>query len=129
MLLVDPKDVIRTDGTKVVIPRNPSWKVEIMSLWIALKTDPFILLLFPLFFSSNYFYTWQFNDYNGSFFNTRGRALNNIVYWTAQIFGSILMGWILDIKSLGRRKRAFVGWGILFVMAMAVHGWAYHYQK
>lgn len=58
-LMADPKRVIRTDGTKVTLPRQPSWKIEFYSLYVALKTDPMIILLFPMFVASNYFYTWR----------------------------------------------------------------------
>ena len=141
--MADPKKMYRTDGSKVTTPRQPSWKTEIYSLWLALLTDPAILLLFPLFFASvsrpklvdfksqranlslvelllfvvwlrlsNVALifptdTWQFNDFNGTLFNSkpplvhyrrtnlmnhrrpavRTRALNSFCYWTAQIFG------------------------------------------
>lgn len=65
MLMVEPRNLIRTDGTKLTIPRNPSWKVEILGLYVTLKTDPMVILLFPMFLASNWFYTWQFNEYNG----------------------------------------------------------------
>lgn len=57
--MVDPYKMIRTDGTKVVRTTHPSWKTEFISLFVALKEDPWILLLFPMFFASNYFYTWR----------------------------------------------------------------------
>lgn len=59
MLMANPDDMIRTDGTKVTTLRHPSWKSEILGLWIALRTDPLIILLFPMFFASNWFYTWR----------------------------------------------------------------------
>ncbi|KAJ6567184.1 MFS general substrate transporter [Mycena vulgaris] len=106
--MVDPKNMIRTDGTKLTLPRNPSWKVEIFGLYVALKTDPMIILLFPMFLASNWFYTWQFNEYNGALFNIRTRALNSMLYWSAQIVA---------------------GWGLVFIMVFVVHIWAYEYQK
>ncbi|KAH7920535.1 MFS general substrate transporter [Leucogyrophana mollusca] len=129
--MVDPEKtrMVRTDGTTVVAVRQPSWKAELLGLWVALQTDPMIVLLFPMFFASNYFYTWQFNDYNAALFNIRARALNNLVYWVAQIFGSILTGVLLDRNRLSRRRRAFIGWLALLVMLMAVHLWAYFYQR
>jgi hypothetical protein len=51
------------------------------------------------------------------------------VYWIAQIVGSLSIGFLLDQKSLTRRVRAFVGWGVLFVFVFFVHVWAYFYQK
>jgi MFS family permease len=129
MLMADPEKMIRSDGTKVTAPRHPSWKTEIYGLWVALRTDPLIVLLFPMFFASNWFYTWQFNDYNGAVFNIRARALNNLVYWIAQIIGSVSIGFLLDQKALGRRLRAFSGWTVLMVMIFIVHTWAFFYQK
>ena len=140
--------MIRTDGTKVTTLRHPSWKTELYGLWIALKTDPLIILLFPMFFASNWFYTWrrsytylfirfaytwrtciEFNDYNGALFNIRARSLNNLVYWVAQIFGSLAIGFLLDKKNIARRVRAFSGWTVLFAMVFIVHIWGYFYQK
>jgi len=128
-LMVDPKKMIRTDGSRVTIARHPSWKVEIMGLYVALKTDPMIVLLFPMFFASNWFYTWQFNEYNGALFNIRTRSLNSMLYWTSQIVGSLIMAVVLDKKGVSRRVRAFTGWTIVFVMVFVCHIWAYEYQK
>lgn len=129
MLMVPPEKMIRTDGTRVTTPRNPTWKAEIYGLYLTLRTDPMIVLLFPMFLASNWFYTWQFNEFNGAIFNIRARSLNNLVYYLAQIVGSGLMGLLLDRDKLSRRFRAFMGWGILFVMVFIVHIWGYFYQK
>ncbi|KAG2343340.1 MFS general substrate transporter [Suillus weaverae] len=111
IFLVDPYKIVRADGTKVTLIRL---KTEFISLFVALKTDPWIVLLFPMFFASNYFYTWLFNDYNGTLFNIRTRSLNNLVYWTAQIFGSFFIGhFVLDLKRFRRRFRAFFCWSIV----------------
>jgi hypothetical protein len=52
MFMADPKTMYRADGSKVTAPRQPNWKTEILGLWIALRTDPTILLLFPMFLAS-----------------------------------------------------------------------------
>ncbi|KAG5651846.1 hypothetical protein H0H81_007222 [Sphagnurus paluster] len=127
--MADPNKMIRTDGTKVTTNRHPSWKAEFVGLWVALTTDPMIVLLFPMFFASNWFYTWQFNDYNGAIFNIRARALNNLVYWIAQIFGSMAIGTLLDQKRFTRRIRAFSGWTVLFAFVFIIHIWGYFYQR
>ena len=41
-------------------------------------------------------------------FNVRTRALNNTLYWTAQIIGAYLFGYALDFKGLRRTVRAKV---------------------
>ncbi|TFK38635.1 major facilitator superfamily domain-containing protein [Crucibulum laeve] len=129
LLMANPNKMIRTDGTKVTTLRHPSWKVELYGLWLTLRTDPMILLLFPMFFASNWFYTWQFNDYNDALFNIRARSLNNLVYWLSQIIGAISIGFLLDQRGISRRLRAFSGWTILLAMVFIVHTWAYFYQK
>ncbi|KAF7424751.1 hypothetical protein PC9H_010062 [Pleurotus ostreatus] len=129
LLMANPDNMIRTDGTKVTSPRHASWKAGVVGLWLTLRDDPMILLLFPMFFASNWFYTWQFNEYNGTVFNIRARSLNNLVYWMAQIVGSLLMGALLDGHGLRRRVRAFLGWGTLFALVFVVHIWAYFYQR
>ncbi|KAI0063052.1 MFS general substrate transporter [Artomyces pyxidatus] len=129
LIMADPDKMIRTDGTKVTTPRQPSWKTEISGLYIALRTDPLIVLLFPMFFASNWFYTWQFNDYNAALFNIRARSLNNLVYWLSQIVGSVSIGLLLDQRHLRRRFRAFFAWCILLVFVFVVHIWAYFYQR
>lgn len=57
--MANPKKMIRSDGSRVSISRSSSWKAELKGLWIALHTDPAIVLLFPMFFASNWFYTWR----------------------------------------------------------------------
>ncbi|KAF9246914.1 major facilitator superfamily domain-containing protein [Melanogaster broomeanus] len=129
-LMADPAKIIRTDGTKVNLQKHPSWKTEFYSLYVAFKTDPWIVLLFPMFYASNYFYTWQQNDYNAALFDIRARSLNAFVYWLAQIFGSVFLGYfILDHTKLRRRVRALVGWVVILAMVFIVHIWAYFYQK
>ncbi|KAH7928792.1 hypothetical protein BV22DRAFT_1004081 [Leucogyrophana mollusca] len=128
--MANPAHMIRTDGTKVPRVQHPSWKHEFVSLWYALRTDPWILLLFPMFFASNYFYTWQFSDYNAAIFDIRARGLNNFVYWTSQIFGSMFIGYfVLDQAKYRRRTRAFAGWVTVTGMVFVIHIWAYFYQR
>ncbi|KAF9650654.1 MFS general substrate transporter, partial [Thelephora ganbajun] len=129
IIMAPPNKMVRADGSRVTTPRHPSWKAEFKGLWIAFRTDPYIILLFPMFFASNYFYTWQFSDYNGVLFDIQGRALNNTVYWIAQILGSVLIGLLLDQKQYRRRVRAFLAWAILLGMVMGAHIWAWYYQK
>ncbi|KAG6829302.1 hypothetical protein H0H87_011968 [Tephrocybe sp. NHM501043] len=129
LAMVDPAKMIRTDGTRVTTVSHPSWKTEFIGLYVAIRTDPLILLLFPMFLASNWFYTWQLNDYNGAIFNIRARALNNLVYWISQMIGSVAIGRLLDQPKLSRRMRAFSGWLVLFVFVFLVHIWAYFYQK
>ncbi|KIM34051.1 hypothetical protein M408DRAFT_325579 [Serendipita vermifera MAFF 305830] len=129
LFMADPKKMYRVDGTRILIARNPTWKAEFFSIFLALWTDPWIALLLPMFWASNWFYTWQFNNYNAALFDIGGRSVNSFVYWLSQIVGSILIGLLLDTKGLKRRTRAFLGWGILLALVFIVHIWAYFYQR
>jgi MFS family permease len=106
VFITDADKVIREDGTKVILMKNPSWKTEFIGLWETLSLEPWIVLLFPMFFSSNIFYTYQNNGLNGTHFNIRTRALNGLLYWLAQIIGAVIVGNLLDIEKARRSSRA-----------------------
>src|SRR5579859_1688494 len=89
---------------------------EFRGLFETLKTDYYILLLFPMFWASNWFYTYQFNGVNAYYFNIRTRAFNSLFYWylpllicltrrLSQIFGAITFGTFLDWSRFNRRTR------------------------
>ena len=80
--LADAGKVRRADGSHVIIMKNPTWKSEIFGMWEVFQSDPYIVLLFPMFIASNYFYTYQFNDVNAVKFNTRTRGKSCCVYTT-----------------------------------------------
>ena len=127
--LVDAHDVVRSDGSHVILMKHPSWRSEFIGLWEVLQTDIWIVFLFPMFIASNWFYSYQFNGFNGAKFNIRTRALNNVLYWTSQIIGAYVFGYMLDIRSLRRTMRAKLAWGVLFLLTMVVWGGGYAWQK
>ncbi|CAO1620667.1 unnamed protein product [Parajaminaea phylloscopi] len=128
-LLKDPATLVRSDGTTVVVPKSTTWRFELLGLGRLLRTDPWVLLLFPMFFASNFFYTWQNQVYNAKLFTLRTRALNSLLYWLAQIFGALLVSIVLDNPRVRRRTRAWAGWGITFVIVWAVWAGCYVEQK
>lgn len=97
--------------------KHPSWKTEIIGLYETFKLEPYILLMFPLFWASNWFYSYQFNSVNGAKFDVRTRSLNSVLYWLSQIFGAFLFGFCLDLP-FRRRTKAFGAWTALFVLTM-----------
>ncbi|KZF22845.1 MFS general substrate transporter [Xylona heveae TC161] len=127
--LCDSKHVERPDGSHVIIMKNPTWKSEILGLLEVLKTDWYIIALFPMFFSSNWFYTYHFNGVNLARFNIRTRALNNVLYWSSQMIGASVFGNLLDIKSVRRTTRAKAAWAALFTITMAIWGGGYAWQR
>ncbi|KAK0268481.1 hypothetical protein LTR35_015502 [Friedmanniomyces endolithicus] len=126
--LCDAKKVVRSDGTRVILMQHPTWKSEFIGLWETLISDPWIICLWPMFFASNWFYTYQFNDVNLAQFNTRTRALNNVLYWFFQIVGAVLFSFILDFPGMRRTTRAKVVWCTLVVLTFAIWGGGYAFQ-
>lgn len=127
--LVDARNVQRADGSHVVLMKHPTWQSELLGLWETLRTDSWIVFLFPMFFASNWFYTYQFNGVNLAKFNVRTRALNNVLYWTSQIIGAYVFGYALDIDRVRRTTRAKAAWVGMFVITMAIWGGGYAWQK
>ncbi|QKX60281.1 uncharacterized protein TRUGW13939_07424 [Talaromyces rugulosus] len=129
LFVCDGRHVIRSDGTKVVLMQNPSWRSEIMGLYTTIVSEPLVILLFPMFFSSNWFYTYQQNAINAAYFNTRTRALNGFLYWLAQIVAATVIGPLLDLESVRRTVRAKAMMAILFSLTLAIYGGGYAWQK
>lgn len=118
--LVDVKDVVRRDGSRVILMQHPTWKTEILGLWETLRSDPYTVFLFPMFFALNWFYTYQFQDVNLARFTLRARALNNTLYWLAQMAGALILGLVLDCPNIRRTTRANVAWCVLFILTFAI---------
>ncbi|KAJ6017775.1 hypothetical protein N7451_001154 [Penicillium sp. IBT 35674x] len=129
LCLCNANDIVRPDGTRVILMKNPSWQSELMGLWETLRFEPFVILLFPMFFSSNWFYVYQQNGMNSAHFDTRTKALNNLLYYLAQICAAAIWGVLLDVQSVKRSLRAKVTWAVLFVLTMAIWGGGYAYEK
>ena len=127
--LVDAKRIIRSDGSRVILKKNPSLWSELYGLWETLRFNPYVVLLFPMFWSSNWFYPYQTNSINGAYFNMRTRGLNGFLYWGAQILAAAILGPLLDLKSFRRTVRAKAALVGLFVLTMAIWGGGYAWQK
>lgn len=129
LFLCNADKVIRSDGSRVILMKNPSWKSELMGLYQTLRSEPYVVLLFPMFWSSNWFYTYQPNAVNAAHFSTRTRALNSFLYWLAQIIAAPIIGPLLDSKRVRRSIRARIALGVLFVLTMVIWGGGYEWQK
>lgn len=126
--LLNAKDIRRPDGSRVITMKNPSWLSEFKGLLQVLKTDSYIVLLFPMFWSSNWFTTYQFSCVNLPMFTIRTRSLNNVLYWLFQMVGALAFGYLLDIPYFRRTTRARGGLFLLFVLTMGVWAGGYAFQ-
>ncbi|KAK9767536.1 hypothetical protein K7432_002590 [Basidiobolus ranarum] len=121
LLILPPEKMVRNDGSRVEVEKFNNVWTEIVGI-LKLFLDKNMLLLTPISISSNWFYSYQFNDVNGALFNTRTRAFNNAFYWAFQMLGAFLLGSFLDSKRLSRRQRALYGLYGVFIFIMAVWG-------
>ena len=131
LFLCNASNVIRPDGSKVILMKNPSWITELKGLAETITQQPWIISLFPMFFASNTFYTYQGNSFNAPHFNTRTRALNNTLYWLAQIVSAVIYGYALDYGRVRRSVRAKASFVSLIVLTFAIWGggWAWQEQQ
>lgn len=129
LLLCDANKVIRPDGSKVILMKNPSWTTEFVGLYQTIVQQPWVVLLFPMFFASNVFYTYQQSEFIAGYFNTRTRSLLNVLYWAAQIFGAVIYGYCLDFGTSRRTIRARGCLISLFCITFAIWGGAYAWQS
>ncbi|KAL9049163.1 MAG: hypothetical protein Q9162_007359 [Coniocarpon cinnabarinum] len=127
--LVKTTQVVRTDGSHVIMMVHPSWATEMRGLVRTLVEDWYIIGLFPMFWASNWFYTYQFNGVNAAYFSVRTRALNSILYWTSQMIGATVFGYSLDYQGLSRPLKAKICWGALMVLTLAIWGGGYDFEK
>lgn len=119
----------KVGGERVVQQQFPHWKTELMSMLKMLYKEPKIYLMFPMFFASNWFYTYQFNDVNAAKFNFRTRSLNSLLYWLSQMIGAFFFGLLLDWQRFDRKMRTKIGWSVVLVLTMVIWGGGYDFQK
>jgi hypothetical protein len=109
--------------------KHPTFVSEIVGLWETLTYEPMVILLFPMFWSSNWFITYQANGVNNAYFSTRTKALNNLLYYLAQIIGALGFGYAMDIQAFRRSTRAKASLFFIFCLTMAIWGGGYAFAK
>ncbi|KAJ9056186.1 hypothetical protein DSO57_1035750 [Entomophthora muscae] len=113
--------VRRDDGKPVVVTKYENVMREGLEV-LKVFTDWKMLYLVPLFVASNWFYTYQFDLFNGAINNMRTRAFSNVWYWAMQMVGSLGMGRILDSQGMTRSRRGMVA--TLFLALCFTVTWA-----
>ncbi|KAI0687507.1 major facilitator superfamily domain-containing protein [Earliella scabrosa] len=120
LLLSPPEKVVRSDGSKVVIRAEKSFRAELRALREAsMRKD--ILLLLPVFWAA------YFNQYSGNFqtyyFGVRARALIGFVSNFGTLLSSQLISMLLDYKGLPVKKRITIGF--FYVVGWHIVAWVY----
>ncbi|KAH8912917.1 MFS general substrate transporter [Coniochaeta sp. PMI_546] len=120
LLLSPPEKVQRSDGSKVVVKAETSFRAEFKALWNVCKRKD-ILLLLPVFWAA------YFNQYSGNFtvyyFSVRARALIGFAGNFATLASSQIISTLLDYKGLAVKRR--IEFGFYYVVALHVLSWTY----
>lgn len=124
-LFICGREKVLLNGASLVCVESASWTGAFKGFTHRLRTHSRIFALFPMFFVSNYYYPYLFNDMNLRTFNIRTRALNNSLFWLMEIPGSYAMGLLLDQNGLSRPARA--RFGFVFVLLLTITIWAGDY--
>lgn len=119
-LVLPPYYVVRGDGTLVKLESDAT-VVEEIKAFARQFLDWKMIMLFPMFFTSNYFYAYQ-GSIVSKMFTPRGRALAALLSNLGAVFGAIAVGFVLDYFPGGRRRRAIAGWCYTLFMLCLVWG-------
>ncbi|KAG0327577.1 hypothetical protein BG004_002753 [Podila humilis] len=120
LTLVAPSRITRSNGERIKIQKFPTWSGEVVAI-LKLFLDWRMVVMIPMFLSSNWFYSYHYGAINGFYFSMRTQAFNNIWYWFAQIFGSFATAKVLDYQGVNRRTRA--RWGLFLITIFFVATW------
>jgi hypothetical protein len=73
--------------------KYPSFRTERIGLYQTFFTDTYINLLFPMSLAWNWFYTYHVNGINDAHFDCPNtRSLNSVLYYSAQIMATFIVG-------------------------------------
>ncbi|ORY02996.1 hypothetical protein K493DRAFT_158403, partial [Basidiobolus meristosporus CBS 931.73] len=118
--LVSPRRVIREDGSRVTSKSRFDFKHEIRQIPKALLNKS-ILLLFPVFFYSNFYYSYRLGHFTHELFSERTVVFNIVSYWASQMLGAFTFGQYLDNPLCTRSKKAKLG--LLFIGFFSTATW------
>ncbi|KAJ2156217.1 hypothetical protein GGF46_005337 [Coemansia sp. RSA 552] len=121
LCLAAPGLVVRNDGSHATILQRNSAAQEILEV-LRLFKNRWMLLLVPMYYTSNAYLAYQFIHFNGALFTLRTRAFNNILYWSSQIIGSLVLSALLDFSRWTRKTRGLSAVAAIFLTFNAV--WA-----
>ncbi|CAG7930904.1 unnamed protein product [Penicillium olsonii] len=122
LLLSQPQDVVRSNGTKIPYMKKTSFAIEARAIWKQLS-NKYMLLLIPVFLAGQFGSTYQGN-YLTTYFTVRSRALASFLTAVVGAAANIITGLILDVKSVSRENRSK---GVyIFVLIFVTAAWIWN---
>ncbi|KAL4911732.1 MFS general substrate transporter [Aspergillus aurantiobrunneus] len=122
LLLSQPQDVIRTNGTKIPYMKKTSFAIEARAIWKQLK-NKYMMLLIPVFLAGQFGTTYQGN-YLTSYFTVRSRALASFLTAVVGAAANLITGTILDLRFFSRETRSRAVY--LFVLVFVTAAWIWN---
>ncbi|KAJ5944611.1 Major facilitator superfamily domain general substrate transporter [Penicillium verrucosum] len=122
LLLSQPQDVIRSNGTKIPYMKKTSLSVEARAIWKQLR-NKYMLLLIPVFLAGQFGATYQGN-YLTTYFSVRSRALASFLTAVVGAAANISTGLFLDLKLLSRGTRSKIVY--IFVLVFVTASWIWN---
>ncbi|KAJ5500247.1 hypothetical protein LT330_002273 [Penicillium expansum] len=122
LLLSQPQDVIRSNGTKIPYMKKTSLSVEARAIWKQLR-NKYMLLLIPVFLAGQFGATYQGN-YLTTYFTVRSRALASFLTAVVGAAANITTGLFLDLKFLSRGTRSKIVY--IFVLVFVTGSWTWN---
>ncbi|KAF7891491.1 uncharacterized protein EAF02_001816 [Botrytis sinoallii] len=120
LALSPPDKAQRSDGSKIKIVHEKSFKAEIKALTKTCARRDILLLLLV-------FWAAYFNQYSGNYevyyFGVRARALIGFVGNFANLFASQIMSTLLDYKKISVKQRLNIGF--YYVIFWHIVAWIY----
>ncbi|RAK72718.1 MFS general substrate transporter [Aspergillus fijiensis CBS 313.89] len=122
LLLSQPQQVVRSNGTPIPYMRRTSLKIEARAIWKQLH-NKYMLLLIPVFLAGQFGTTYQGN-YLTTYFTVRSRAVASFLTAVVGAAANLLTGFILDLPSLSRQARSR---GVyIFVLVFVTAAWTWN---
>ncbi|CAG8898073.1 unnamed protein product [Penicillium egyptiacum] len=122
LLLSQPQDVIRSNGTKIPYMKKTSFAIEARAIWKQLS-NKYMLLLIPVFLAGQFGTTYQGN-YLTTYFTVRSRALASFLTAVVGATANVVTGIFLDLKFLSRETRSKVVY--IFVLVFVTGSWTWN---
>ncbi|KAL4863916.1 hypothetical protein BDV12DRAFT_201632 [Aspergillus spectabilis] len=121
LLLSQPQDVVRSNGTKIPYMKKTSLAIESRAIWKQLK-NKYMLLLIPVFLAGQFGTTYQGN-YLTSYFTVRSRALASFLTAVVGASANLVTGTILDLKYFSREARSKSVYIVVLIFVTAAWTW------
>ncbi|KIX01044.1 uncharacterized protein Z518_10110 [Rhinocladiella mackenziei CBS 650.93] len=117
IFIINPKNVVRDDGTHIAIFKPPRFWLELKAT-LAIMLDHRYLILAPAQIVCEMALALV-SSVNSRYFNLRTRSLNNFSYQTIQVFIPGLLILVLDNQRIkSRQTRGLIGLGLMSAVSI-----------